>query len=159
MLRQSRWLFLITLALLPSGCARQAAVQTNPDEQAADQTAAIAWSYDYEAALALAEEQNKPLMVDFFATWCKFCKMLDAEVFSRPDVGEASRDFVCVKVDGDKHPDVKEKLGVSGYPTVVFLASDGSEIRRSRGFVSHTIMLREMAAAAEQAGAPEAESG
>jgi len=157
MLRQLRSLCLVAVVLLPLGCARQAAVQTPPDDSA-DQTATIAWSYDYEAALALAKEQSKPVMVDVFATWCKPCQTLDEDVFSRPDVAEASQNFICVKVDGDKNPDLREKLGVSGYPTVLFLAWDGRELRRSRGLVSHKVMLREMTAAAEEAGAPQVES-
>ncbi|UCC68440.1 MAG: thioredoxin family protein [Armatimonadota bacterium] len=157
MLRQLRWPFLVAVLLALSGCSPEPEVKTGPT-QSPEQTASIAWSYDYQAALALAKEQNKPLMVDVFATWCKPCQMLDEEVFSRPDVAESSQNFVCVKLDGDKNPDLREKLGVTGYPTVVFLSPDGRALRRSRGLVPYSVMLREMAAAAEQAGAAQPES-
>lgn len=153
MLRGLRWLLPISLALLPLGCARLAAKEQAP-ATTDDQAAGITWSYDYQASLAQAKEQNKPLMVDVFATWCTPCQQMDEDVFSR-DVGEASREFVCVKVDGEKYPDLRDKLEVSNYPTVLFLDPDEREISRSEAKVSHRIMLRVMDAAAEKARSPE----
>lgn len=166
MLRGLRWLLPISLALLPLGCARLAAKEQAPattqtpattDGQATtdDQAAGITWSYDYQASLAQAKEQNKPLMVDVFATWCTPCQQMDEDLFSRADVGEASRGFVCVKLDGEKYPDLRDKLEVSNYPTVLFLSPDEREISRSEAKVSHRIMLRVMDAAAEKARSPE----
>jgi thiol:disulfide interchange protein len=111
---------------------------------------AIVWTHDYEAGMATAREAAKPVMVDVFATWCAPCKRLDEEVFSRADVAMASQDFVTIRVDGDEHPDTKEKLGVSGYPTVLFLTPEGEEIGRSVGAVSYNVMLTEMQKAKER---------
>lgn len=155
--RQLRWLVLIPLALVPIACARPAAKEL-PSAATNDQAAAIAWSYDYDAALAQAKEEGKPLMVDFFATWCKPCQLLDEEVFSRSEVADASRDYVCVKVDGDKYPDLREKLDVTGYPTVLFLSPDQTELGRVKALVSYRVMVRSMAAAAEKAGVIKPES-
>jgi len=96
--------------------------------------------------------------VDFFATWCKPCQLLDEEVFSRSEVADASRDYVCVKVDGDKYPDLREKLDVTGYPTVLFLSPDQTELGRVKALVSYRVMVRSMAAAAEKAGVIKPES-
>lgn len=165
--RGLRWLLPISLALLPIGCTQPAAEERPPattQNQAMtdDQAAGITWSHDYEAdyeaALAQAKQENKPLMVDLFATWCKPCQQMDEEVFSRADVGEASREFVCVKVDGEKYPDLRKKLDVANYPTVVFLDPDEREIGRSEAKVSHRIMLRVMEAAVEKARSSESDS-
>jgi len=171
MLRGLRWLVPISLALLPLGCARPAATEQTPtptegqaaEGQAAEtQAAGITWSHDYEAdyeaALAQAKQENKPLMVDVFATWCTPCQQMDEDVFSRAEVGEASRDFVCVKVDGDKDPDLKDKLEVTSYPTVLFLDPDEREIGRSVAKVSHRTLLRVMEAAAKKARSAESDS-
>lgn len=160
--RLLRWLLLAFLAVSPMACNRPVAEEspspaptpTAPQEQAGT----IAWLHDYQAALALAEEEKKPIMMDVFATWCTPCKMLDSDVFSKAEIVDASKGFVCVKVDGDKNPDLREQLEVSGYPTVIFLDRQGGEIRRSIGLVSYTVMLREMEAAAEHGRAPQAES-
>jgi thiol:disulfide interchange protein len=156
MLRRLRWLLPISLALLPLGCARLAAKEQVP-ATTANQAAGITWSYDYQASLAQAKEESKPLMVDVFATWCTPCQQMDEDVFSRADVGEASREFVCVKVDGEKYPDLRKKLGVSNYPTVLFLDPNERELSRSEAKVSHRIMLKVMEAAAEKARTAESD--
>ncbi len=146
-----RW-SLVCLVILACGCAKPASgPQTAVEGEGA--TAAkgiIAWSYDFEGGMAQAQESRKPVMVDVFATWCAPCKLLDETVFSRADVAEASTAFVPIKVDGDKYPEVKDKLGVTGYPTIVFLRDDGTELGRSTGAVPYDAMLEAMAKAQEK---------
>ena len=145
-----RWA-LVCLVILACGCAKPASgPQTAVEgEGAAAAKGAIAWSYDFEEGMAQARESGKPVMVDVFGTLCAPCKLLDETVFSRADVAEASTGFVPIKVDGDKYSEVKDKLGVTGYPTVVFLRGDGTELGRSKGAVPYDIMLEAMAKAQE----------
>jgi thiol:disulfide interchange protein len=145
---------LIPIALLAHGCGRSRATgnQAAPPE---GYPAAVAWSHDYEAALSRAARERKPLMVDFLATWCHGCNLLDETVFSRHDVGEASQDFVAVRVDGDKRPDLARRLAVGGYPIVLFLTPHGEEITRVRGAVPYQVMLEAMARASEKPAAPQ----
>jgi len=60
-------------------------------------------------------------------------------------------------VDGEKYPDLRKKLEVANYPTVLFLDPDEREIGRSEAKVSHRIMLRVMEGAAEKARSPHAD--
>lgn len=116
----------------------------------------ISWGADYEKAVEQARGVGKPLMVDVSTSWCSACKRLDADVFSRADVAEASKAFVCVRVDGDKRADLVKKFKVSGYPTVVFLGQDGKELGRVRGAVPYQVMLEEMKRATAQGKAAKA---
>ena len=152
-----RWVVLaglVAFIALASGCgagpAEQVSVPAAPDGDEVVGKGEIAWTYEYEAGLAAAREADKPVMVDVFATWCGPCKLLDENVFSRADVAEASEDFVTIRVDGDQYPDTVNKLGVSGYPTVLFLTPEGKEIGRSVGAVSYDVMLTEMEKAKER---------
>ncbi len=147
------WALLLFGLAFASGCSGGATPQAPPavgpteTQEPAGEKAGITWLYDFEAGAAQARESERPLMVDVFAIWCSPCKQLDAEVFSRADVAEAAEDFVTVRIDGDKHPDLVNKLKVNAYPTVLFLMPDGTEIGRSLGAVSYKVMLDEMAKA------------
>jgi len=146
-----RWA-LVSLVVLACGCAKPASgPQTAVEgEGATAAKGAIAWSYDFEEGMAQAQESGKPVMVDVFATWCPPCKLLDETVFSRADVAEASTGFVPIKVDGDKYPETRDKLGVTGYPTIVFLRGDGTDLGRSIGAAPYDVMLEAMAKAQEK---------
>jgi len=41
-------------------------------------------------------------MIDFYATWCGWCTKLDNKTYTDKEIKELARDFICIKVDGDK---------------------------------------------------------
>src|SRR5688572_815794 len=96
----------------------------------------IAWyEGDVDAAFAAAKASNKPVLLYWGAQWCPPCKQLKSAVFSRPDFIEKSKLFVSVYLDGDL-PDAQkwgDVFRVSGYPTVVVLKNDRTEITRIAG--------------------------
>lgn len=96
----------------------------------------IAWfNGDVEAAFAAAKASNKPVLLYWGAQWCPPCKQLKSAVFSRPDFIEKSKLFVPVYLDGDL-PDAQkwgDVFRVMGYPTVVVLKPDRTEITRIAG--------------------------
>jgi len=94
---------------------------------------AIDWQSDYAAALEQARQQDKYIMIDFFAEWCHWCKVLDEKVYSDAAVQEAAGNFVCVKIDADKNRSLMVSYSVRGLPTIVFLNSRGEEVQRIVG--------------------------
>lgn len=147
------WWLAVSVLLLCLGCKTTSnpIEQVQPSGQAETEGNGIIWAYhDLTSALEEAQKTNKPIMMDVFATWCAPCKLLEQNVFSRPEVGAASKSFVTAKVDGDKNEPVMRKYRVTGYPTVLFLSPDGNEINRSVGAVSQDIMLDVMAKAKQK---------
>lgn len=62
-------------------------------------------------------EADKPVLVDFFATWCGPCRMV-APVLD--EIAEEVADKALVyKVDIDQSPDVASRYGVSSVPTLM----------------------------------------
>jgi thiol-disulfide isomerase/thioredoxin len=97
---------------------------------------AIAWySASVDSAFASARAQNKPVFLYWGAKWCPPCHELKATVFSRPDFVEKLKLFIPVYLDGDDPGAQKwgDKFGVSGYPTVLVLRADQSELARISG--------------------------
>jgi len=105
-----------------------------------------------DATLAEARRLHKPVMVEVTAEWCEACKLLKKEALSRTEVVSAARQFVVLTVDGDKQADLKKRLDVSGYPTIIFFDSNGKELSRVRGAVPYQILLREMESAVRKSG-------
>lgn len=94
---------------------------------------AIQWQPSLDAALATAKLKQKPVMIDFFATWCGPCKMLDQQIYPDSAVVEESANFISVKVDVDIETAIAQKYNVSGLPTIVFLDPSGQEVHRQSG--------------------------
>jgi thiol:disulfide interchange protein DsbD len=84
-----------------------------------------------ETALQAAARDGRPVLIDFFATWCLPCKELDEKTFSDARVAAAAEGWVCLKADMTKSSDenlaLTTRWGVKGMPTIVFLGPDGKE--------------------------------
>jgi protein disulfide-isomerase len=90
---------------------------------------------DLDAAFAAAAAEHKPVFLYWGAEWCPPCHDLKAHVFSRSDFQQKLRQFVPVYLDGDAEG--AQRLGaqfnVMGYPTVVVLRPDRTEVARIAG--------------------------
>ncbi len=85
---------------------------------------------DVKKALA----SGRPVVLDFFADWCRICDKLDAKTFSDPRVISALERLEALKVDFDREPRLVEEFKVFGPPTIVLIGSDGKEIENLRFF-------------------------
>jgi len=61
-------------------------------------------------------QSERPVLVDFFATWCQPCKVQSSVLNSvKEQVGEKAR---IVKIDIDQFPSIAADNGVRGVPTL-----------------------------------------
>ncbi len=105
------------------------------------------WQYYSDSVYEKALDNNKKIIVDFYADWCIPCKELDAMTFSDDRVIAVSKDFVNIKVDmtktmSEKTELIRKKFNIRGMPTVLIINSQGKEIERLTGFVNADEFLK-----------------
>ena len=106
----------------------------------------LTW-YKYDEGLAKAQKEKKHVMVHFYATWCGWCKRMDANTFSNPQVRKVlNEDFVSIRVNGQSGEKVKVdgkdipesrvagSYGVRAYPMTWFLKPSGERIAPKSGY-------------------------
>lgn len=93
------------------------------------------WMWNnYDLALEKAQAENRAVIIDFWAVWCKECKEMDKHAFQDPEVRSLLDEFVLLKVDVDVVPQLKSQFLIVGMPTVVVVSPDGTEITRAVGY-------------------------
>ncbi|MCD6116910.1 thioredoxin family protein [bacterium] len=111
---------------------------TNIDDQL---KSGIEWITNIDSALVIAAQENKPIMIDFTATWCPPCRRMEDSTFSDARVIDKFKSFITVRIDVDKQQDVAikynsnaNKYGGIGIPNYLFLDKEGKELKHPIGF-------------------------
>lgn len=85
----------------------------------------------------LIHEGTKPVLVDFWATWCGPCRML-APVLE--EVAGERQDIAVCKVDVDEERELALEYGISSIPTLLVFRG-GKVVSKSVGVISKDEML------------------
>lgn len=105
--------------------------------------------HPFEKAVELAKKNDKKLIIDVYAQWCPWCRRLQREVYTDEAVqAYLKENFVLTRLDAENRDEtlrfkeyelspaeLSTGLGAEGFPTTVFLDSDGEYITRLPGFL------------------------
>lgn len=87
---------------------------------------------EWKTAFASAKEQKRLVLVDYYATWCGPCKIMDAKVFSRDDVKEQLANFVMLRIDVDRSK-IARSQNVVAMPSYIVYDPGERELIRITG--------------------------
>ncbi len=89
-----------------------------------------------ERGILEASQENKPVVVYFWAIWCQYCAGFQTNTLGSPQINKMLEDdYVRVAIDLDIDRGVSNSYGVSYPPYVIFLDSSGNVIERIAGAV------------------------
>ncbi len=113
----------------------------------ADPATTVQW-VSYEEAVRLSGTSGKKLLVDLYTDWCTWCKKMDAEVYTAPDVrAQITKHFIPVKLNAESSDPLEFKgsamtkaqfsraVGVTGFPSTLFLTEGQDPITLVPGFI------------------------
>ncbi|EOA17651.1 hypothetical protein CARUB_v10006018mg [Capsella rubella] len=108
-------------------------IGTGPEDAGTESESSRVFKFSSSARWQLhyneIKESNKLLVVDFSASWCGPCKMIEPAIHAMAD---KFTDVDFVKLDVDELPDVAKEFNVTAMPTFV-LVKRGKEIDRIIG--------------------------
>ena len=61
---------------------------------------------------------SKPVLLDFFATWCGPCRMIAPLI---EQIADEHPEYVIAKIDVDEEPELAQAFGIQSIPTLVVI--------------------------------------
>lgn len=89
----------------------------------------IDWRPWSGATFREAAELDRPVFLSISAVWCHWCHIMDETTFCSAEVtARLNSDFIPIRVDSDRRPDINRRYNLGGWPTVAFLTPDGESM-------------------------------
>lgn len=95
----------------------------------------MAWGSDVTNALHLAKTNRRPVLIQFSAPWCPYCRQMENKTFKDPAVAASLEQFERVAVNIDQNAALAAQHAVRGIPAFVMLDPDGDEAAKTTGFM------------------------
>jgi thiol:disulfide interchange protein DsbD len=91
---------------------------------------------ELDAQLSKAKQENKLVLLDFYADWCISCKEMEVNTFANPEVSKQLKQFVLVQADvTNNSPDnqaLLKRYGLYGPPGILIFNQQSEELSALR---------------------------
>lgn len=136
------WVYRGAGLLGPRGAGAGAAALGGAGFSAPPPPEILRWRPWDAASLEEARSQDKLVLLDLRAAWCRPCAQMDAQTYRDPAVADwVSANVVPVRVDTDEHPELTVRYLSGGWPTTALLLPTG-EVLSSGTFMPSAPFLR-----------------
>jgi thioredoxin-related protein len=146
MVRRTALILLAVVIVLANGCGKE-----RPEKKL---TGANQW-LSFDKGMVLAEKEKKPVVIDFYTSWCRWCKVMDEKTFSDREVSSyLAEHFVTIRINAESRSErfkfkgneytpvqLTRAFGVRGFPSLAYLDGDGELITIVPGFVPKETFL------------------
>lgn len=101
---------------------------------AQDSAKPIIFMDSLDAAFSRARDENRRVLIYFTGDSCSWCRVLEKEVHSKPEMIALASEFVCVKVNTTDRPDLAEQFGAHSLPRTLILNAKEQPISLRIGY-------------------------
>ncbi|HEX9800879.1 MAG TPA: thioredoxin family protein [Thermoanaerobaculia bacterium] len=111
--------------------------------------AAPTWRNDVADAFAEARATSKPLLVDLYADWCGWCKVMEQRVFPTAEFRDLAAGLVLLRVDVEDRgqgTELAARYDSSSLPTLLLLEPSGALVGAVQGFLEAPELVARLAA-------------
>lgn len=108
----TRWRHLLLVAAIASAASARAAEH-------------VTWVKGYAEGMAKAKAEQRPALLDFYADWCGWCKVMDRTTYGDASVANLLTNFVCIKIDIESDTDTAFTFRIGSLPRTILLDAEG----------------------------------
>lgn len=95
----------------------------------------VKWYTSWKDAVAESKRTRRPILIDFYADWCTYCKKMDKETIPNASVQATLSKVVCVRLNTEREGrELATKTGVGTLPTFLLTNAKGEPEGRIEGF-------------------------
>jgi thioredoxin-related protein len=136
--------------------------QSNDNEQNSDETVEsssdtpeeVEW-LTFTEGIERIKNENKPAVVDFYASWCYYCRLMDQNTFTNSEVKRLlHEEFIPIRLNTEDNTtefEYQENIftpatfslaaGVTGLPSIMFLDKDANKIVVVPGYLAPDVFV------------------
>jgi len=140
-------LAIVLLVCIAAGCGERGTPGGKPGAKAPAVSEGM-W-LPFNEGMALAAKEKKQVVIDFYTSWCRWCKVMDKETFQNRDVQKyLAENFVTIRVNAEsRHErieyhgegltpvDLARRFGVRAFPSLAYLDTEGELVTVIPGFM------------------------
>ena len=107
------------------------------------------WYHNWDAGIEAGRKEKKPVLVDFYADWCKWCHVMDDSTFSDPKIKKIfASDWITIRLDTQDMEtmgtfkgetltfrQMSGAFGVTGLPSYLFIDNEGEPVTIIPGYI------------------------
>ena len=98
--------------------------------------------HNYDLARSIANKSGRLIVMDFWASWCGPCKVMDEELWNSPEIQKISKNFIGVRIDVEVEKTLVKRYRANSIPKVIIITVNGDVIWEQEGYDYADTFLR-----------------